>query len=142
MEAYEQLKDWDVYLVTSGRQEVEIPARDLELDYDEYCLLLHVSDVVLTLSKFKEGWNATAHEAMLAGTPVIGSGLGGMAELLEGGQQIICKELGALPESVAYAVAHASSLGTKGRQWAMQFTMGRFQQAWMSLIGRLGRGGV
>jgi glycosyltransferase involved in cell wall biosynthesis len=136
VEAYEQLKELNAHLITSGEEQVKIPAQNLNLNYDEYCLLLHASDVVLTLSKFKEGWNATAHEAMLAGTPVIGSGLGGMAEVLEEGGQIICQDIFTLTTKVNYAINHNQELGSKGQQYATQFTMKRFAEAWQSLVSR------
>ena len=63
------------------------------------------------MSKFLEGWNRTAHEAMLCRTPVIGSGTGGMRELLLGGQQIICEDIKTLPEIVDYAIKNAFALG-------------------------------
>ena len=102
VEVYEHLKKLDVYLVTSGRKEVDIPTLNLNLDDHDYLLLLRSSSVVITMSKFMEGWNRTAHEAMLCKTPVIGSGLGGMKELLEGGKQIICDDFEDLKEKVYF----------------------------------------
>ena len=52
------------------------------------------------MSRFLEGWNRTAHEATLLGTTVIGSGKGGMRELLEKSNQIICSEFGNLKDTV------------------------------------------
>jgi glycosyltransferase involved in cell wall biosynthesis len=136
VEAYEQLKDLDVHLVTSGRKEVNIPTLNLNLDYKEYLLLLKSSSVVLTMSKFKEGWNRTAHEAMLCKTPVIGSGFGGMRELLEGGGQIICESLGDLKEKVCDTLNHPER-GERGYEFAKQFTVKRFHEEWLSLIKRV-----
>ena len=70
--------------------------------FGDYLKLLKASWVVLTMSKFKEGWCRTAHEAMLLKTPVIGSGTGGMRELLENGKQIVCPEFDNLREKVKY----------------------------------------
>jgi glycosyltransferase involved in cell wall biosynthesis len=136
VEAYEQLKNLDVHLVTSGQREVDLPALNLNLDYRDYLLLLKSSSLVITMSKFKEGWNRTAHEAMLCKTPVIGSGLGGMRELLEGGNQIICEDFDDLKEKVHYALDHPE-LGKKGYEFAKQFTVKRFNDEWLSLIERL-----
>lgn len=80
---YEYLKGMNVHFVTSGGCDFDIPTTNLNLPFREYKLLLAASDVVLTMSEFLEGWNRTAHEAALCGTPVIGSGCGGMKELLE-----------------------------------------------------------
>ena len=52
------------------------------------------------MSRFLEGWNRTAHEATILGTTVIGSGKGGMKELLEKSNQIICSEFENLKDTV------------------------------------------
>ena len=136
VEAYDQLKDLDVHLVTSGRKEVDIPTLNLNLSYRDYLLLLKASSAVLTMSKFKEGWNRTAHEAMLCKTPVIGSGLGGMRELLEGGGQIICEGFDDLKEKVCDALEHPER-GEAGHAFASQFTVKRFEEQWLNLIERV-----
>ncbi|OGP91534.1 MAG: hypothetical protein A2157_08750 [Deltaproteobacteria bacterium RBG_16_47_11] len=133
VEAYEHLKDMEGYLVTSGRREVNLPALNLDLKDKEYRLLLKASSVVITMSKFKEGWNRTAHEAMLCKTPVIGSGLGGMRELLEGGGQIICEDFDDLKERVCYVLEHPE-MGEAGYAFAKQFTVKRFEKEWLNLI--------
>ncbi len=137
VDAYEQLKDFNAHLVTSGEEQVKISARNLTLDYKEYCLLLAASDVVLTLSKFKEGWNATAHEALLAGTPVIGSGLGGMYELLDSAGQLVCTDINQLITLVIYALDHKLEIGKKGNLYAKQFTLERFNEAWLKLVKKM-----
>jgi len=136
VEAYGQLKHLEVQLITSGRKEVDLPILNLEVNYRDYLLLLKSASVVITMSKFKEGWNRTAHEAMLCKTPVIGSGLGGMKELLEGGKQIICSDFNDLKEQVSYALDHPE-LGGKGFEFAKQFTVKRFGDEWIRLIERL-----
>lgn len=133
VEAYEQLKDLDVRFVTSGRKEVNIPTQNLNLSYREYLLLLKSSSMAITMSKFKEGWNRTAHEAMLCKIPVIGSGLGGMRELLEGGGQGICEDVRELRERVLYVLDHPE-LGERGYGFAKQFTIKRFNDEWLKLI--------
>ena len=85
------------------------------------------------MSKFKEGWNRTTHEAMLCKTPVIGSGLGGMRELLEGGSQAICEDFNDLKEQVSYALDHPE-MGEKGFEFAGQFTVEKFNAEWVRLI--------
>jgi glycosyltransferase involved in cell wall biosynthesis len=136
VEVYEHLKKLDVHLVTSGRKEVDIPTLNLNLDDHDYLLLLRSSSVVITMSKFMEGWNRTAHEAMLCKTPVIGSGLGGMKELLEGGKQIICSDFDELKERVLYALDH-HEIGEMGFEFANQFTTKRFNEAWLSVVERI-----
>jgi glycosyltransferase involved in cell wall biosynthesis len=123
---YEALKGMDVILVISGKGDVELPVVHLDLSFEEYIVLLHAADAVVTMSLFQEGWNRTAHEAMLCKTPVVGSGRGGMRELLEGGGQIICEDFDALPQSVRYALQHPE-IGEHGYAFARMFDMKRFK---------------
>jgi len=137
-EVYEQLKNMEAHLVTSGRREVPLPIPNLNLGYRDYLLLLKASSVVITMSKFKEGWGRTTHEAMLCKTPVIGSGQGGMRELLEGGGQMVCQDLKELKEKVQYALDHPD-LGKSGYEFASQFTVERFEAGWLKLVDNIGR---
>jgi len=135
--AWQALKGLDAHFVTSGEKQVKIPALNFHLDYREYLKLLKACSIVLTMSKFKEGWCITAHEAMLLKTPVIGSGLGGMRELLQGGEQIICQDFKDLRERVEYLLNHQEirdKMGEKGFDFAKNFTKKRFQEDWLSLI--------
>ncbi len=135
VDAYNELKDLDVNLVTSGEKRVDIPAINFNLSYRDYLLLLKASSVVVTMSKFKEGWCRTAHEAMLCRTPVVGSGWGGMAELLDGGKQIICEDFSKLRNNVEYLLEHPE-IGEKGYEYASQekFTLEFFERKWIKLI--------
>ncbi|KAF5432071.1 Glycosyltransferase involved in cell wall bisynthesis [Candidatus Methanophagaceae archaeon] len=139
VEAYQALKGLDADLVTSGEKRVDIPATNLNLSYRDYLRLLKAASVVVTMSKFKEGWCRTAHEAMLCKTPVVGSGNGGMAELLEGGGQIVCKDFSELREKVEYAMEHPE-LGENGYEYASQekFTLPHFEKEWVKLIEEMG----
>jgi glycosyltransferase involved in cell wall biosynthesis len=112
----------------------------LTLGYRDYLLLLKSAEVVITMSKFLEGWNITAHEAMLCKTPVIGSGKGGMRELLEGGRQIICEDFSRLPEMVELAIRESERLGNDGFEYAKNFTRERFRESWQTLVGDLTAG--
>ena len=138
VEAYSELKDLDVYLVTSGEKRVDIPAINLNLSYRDYLILLKASSVVVTMSKFKEGWCRTAHEAMLCKTPVVGSGMGGMEELLVGGEQIVCKDFNDLRGYVEYLLVHPE-LGMKGYEYASQnkFTVEQFNDLWIELVNEI-----
>ena len=139
VEAYSHLKGLDAHLVTSGRKEVDLPTLHLNLTYRDYLLLLKSSSVVITMSKFKEGWNRTAHEAMLCKTPVIGSGQGGMRELLEGGRQIICEDFNDLKEKVLYALTHPES-GGMGYPFAKEFTVERSGGEWLKVMQKVYEG--
>ena len=92
------------------------------------------------MSKFKEGWCRTAHEAMLLKTPVIGSGLGGMRELLEGGNQMVCENFNSLKEKVKYLLDHPElreKIGEDGYNFAKDFTSGRLAKDWLELIHKI-----
>ena len=59
------------------------------------------------MSKFKEGWCRTAHEAMLLKTPVIGSRpWAAMKELLDGGKQTVCQDFKNLEKEIEYLLKH------------------------------------
>jgi len=136
LESYNVLKNLDVHLVTSGRVRVKVPARNLELNYRDYLRLLKASSVVVAMSKFKEGWNRTAHEAMLCKTPVVGSGTGGMKELLEGGRQIICEDFSKLKGKVEFCLEHPE-IGEWGYDFAKNFSKEYFKKEWVNLIKNL-----
>ena len=140
VESYCALKDLDVYLVTSGERQVKIPVQNINLEYQDYLNLLKASSIVLTMSKFKEGWCRTAHEAMLLKTPVIGSGLGGMRELLEGGNQMVCENFNLLKEKVKYLIDHPElreKIGEDGYNFANDFTSERLKKDWLELIHKI-----
>ena len=137
VEAYEELKDLPVHLVTSGSRRVEIPAKNIAGDYHEYLVLLKASSVALVMSKFQEGWNRTAHEAMLCRTPVIGSGLGGMRELLEEGGQIVCEDFRDLKKHVEMLLQSDEmrrQQGERGWNFAKDFTLDRFSKEWVAFM--------
>lgn len=132
---YAALKErQDILLVTSGNKDVDLPCLNLDLNRKEYLALLNLSDVVITFSQFKEGWNRVAHEAMMMGVPVIGSGFGGMGELLSGGGQKIVTDLSYLNSTLG-EVLEDKEIGMQGREFAMTFTRERFDQACRHLIG-------
>lgn len=140
VESHRVLKDLDCYLITSGEPMVKIPTLNLNLSYINYLKLLKASSVAITMSKFKEGWCMTAHEAMLLRTPVIGSGLGGMKELLESGKQIVCEDFNSLREKVEYLLNHPevrNEMGKAGYNFAKEFTLERFKKDWIELINKL-----
>jgi len=131
VESYNALKDMDVYLVTSGEERVKIPALNLNLSYRDYLLLLKASSVVVTMSKFLEGWLLTAHEAMLCKIPVVGSL--GLREILEDGGQIVCDNFSKLRDNVEYLMEHPE-IGERGYNYVKQFTDERFEREWINLV--------
>jgi len=110
------------------------------LPNNDYLKILNSSAIVIAMSKFMEGWCRVAHEAMLLKTPVIGSGRGGMRELLEGGGQIVCEKFDELKEKVEYILNNPSvgaEMGEKGYAFAKQFTEERFEKEWLGLIRKI-----
>ena len=136
-EAAEVLKHLDVHLVASGTNEAEDGlVRCSYLERREYLRLLRASSIVVTMSQFAEGWCRVAHEAMLCGTPVLGSGKGGMRELLEPGRQIICEDFEAVRQEAEALLgndARRAEIGQAGVRYGSQFTFERFQAAWLQL---------
>jgi len=140
VDSCQALRDIDAHLITSGKRHVRIPALNLDLSYRDYLKLLKASLIVLTMSKFKEGWCRTAHEAMLLKTPVIGSGSGGMEELLRGGRQIVCKDSNLLKEKVEYLLNHdeiRKKIGQSGFDYAKDFTLARLEKSWLDLMNKV-----
>ncbi|HVZ47939.1 MAG TPA: glycosyltransferase family 4 protein [Gemmatimonadaceae bacterium] len=138
--SYEALRDLDVHLVTSGRPVAQLPALNINGTRREYLELLAASAVVVTMSTFDEGWCRTAHEAMLLGRPVVGSGRGGMGELLAGGAQVTCPDFRDLRGHVSRLLAdppRAAAAGETGRAWARTFTADRFRSAWRTFVQSL-----
>ena len=131
---FKYLQDSNYYLVTSGKQKLNLPIKNLSLDFDEYKKLLTGADTVIALSQFKEGWCRTAHEALLCKTPVIGSGKGGMYELLSNAGQIICSNPEHISDQIHHAIQNRNELGQTGYQYASKFTYEKFKSDWTSLI--------
>lgn len=132
--AFEALKNSGYTLVTSGVGNEKLACRHLSLGFKDYLCLLKTSEAVVLMSQFAEGWNRIAHEAMLMATPVIGTGAGGMGEVLEGGKQILCKNPEDLPELVERARRDRSKFAEDGLKWARQFSVERFNREWQQLV--------
>ncbi len=52
------------------------------IDLQDYSGFLRQLHLVIANSQFEEGWCRVAHEGLMSGVPVVGSGAGGMSELL------------------------------------------------------------
>lgn len=134
LEAWTALRGLDADFVTSGPWSLDLPVRNFNASREEYWTLLAACDVVLTMSTFAEGWNITAQEAMLAGTPVVGTGYGGMGELLRGGGQLVCEDFAQLRGYVERAVGDKRDFGERGRQYARTLTRERFRDEWLEVV--------
>ena len=70
----------------SAKLPLDSDLKDLKFinaSFEEYNVLLKNARAVICMSEFKEGWCRVLHEAAIHSTPILGSGLGGMNELLE-----------------------------------------------------------
>jgi glycosyltransferase involved in cell wall biosynthesis len=136
--AFEALKHLDAHFVCSGGSSPLVDGpRHLVLPYRDYLTLLKASTVVVTMSQFEEGWCRLSHEAMLCGTPVVGSGRGGMRELLEGGGQKICPAFSVLRHPVSEMLANPDRLaevGAAGQAFARLFDRQRFDESWVEVV--------
>ncbi|MEO8087915.1 MAG: glycosyltransferase family 4 protein [Bacteroidota bacterium] len=141
-EAYEALKDKKVQLVMTGLKNhtPDLPVKFLSLNRTDYLALLRCSDVVITLSRMTEGWNRIAHEALLCRTPVIGSGTGGMKELLENAGQLIVKDSNYLAEAVEKVLLHREQFSDSGFTYVKKFDMQYFKTEWVNTVRSLTEG--
>lgn len=135
---YEELKNENYDLVTSGEGSLILPkARHLKLNFPDYVKLLAACDVVITFSQFKEGWCRVAHEAILVGTPVIGSGLGGMAEILANCGQLTCDNTSSIRQTVR-SILSSSNQEIAANSWARSMSTSSFRTQWLEIIRSLG----
>jgi len=136
-EAFQSLKSENYTLVMTGRtNSLNLPVRHFDLAREDYLILLSACDVVVAMSKMSEGWNRVAHEAMLCKTPVIGSGSGGMRELLDLGKQVMLHDCIMLPQTIREILPHKNELGFQGFQNLKKFDLSYFKDSWVQLIGR------
>ncbi len=134
-EVFNILSKYDKYLlITSGVKEIDLDTYHLELTHDDYITMLHSVDVVILNSKFKEGWNRVAHEALLCKTPVIGSGKGGMEELLKGAKQEFIDDINILPEKIDIVLSNYDTYVKNGYEWARKFTFEKFCEDWKKVL--------
>ncbi|PNQ73286.1 hypothetical protein C1T31_07135 [Hanstruepera neustonica] len=107
------------------------------LSRHEFPILLDVADIVLAMSTMPEGWNRIAHEALLMKTPVIGSGSGGMMELLQNSGQKIVHDLTNLNMAIENGLNHKDELGVIGYSYVKQFDSEYFKREWLDVIDQI-----
>ena len=72
-------------MATSTDKNIKTDYHNLKIinaSFSEYNHLLKNARLAVAMSTFKEGWCRVLHESAIHGTPILGSGLGGMRELL------------------------------------------------------------
>lgn len=125
-------------LIATGKEDVNNNnIKTFFFSEEEFPLFLACCDLVLCMSTITEGWNRIAHEALLSKTPVIGSGAGGMQELLEKSGQIIIKDLAELNDAIEDCLKNGSQNIDEGYQYASQFDLDYFKSSWNTLIEEL-----
>ena len=135
-DVYEELKNSGFHLVMTGAQNraMDLPVHYLRLNRNQYLQLLATSSVVIAMSKMVEGWNRIAHEALLSKTPVIGSGSGGMTELLEKAGQVKVTDLAQLHASVDQVLNDEKQYARRGYEYVKQFDLNYFSNRWKEVV--------
>lgn len=135
-EVAKALGNLDVKLITTGYSNYSYPnVENYSLSYMDYLQLLKDVDLVITYSLFKEGWCRTAHEALLVGTPVVGSGAGGMKELLSGAGQVSVSSINELREYVAGVICGDILPKEINMNYVRSYSYSLFAEKWRKLIG-------
>lgn len=132
--SHNALKGLDVHFVTTGIEKIKLPVKHLELSFYDYITLLQVSDVSVLMSQFKEGWNRVAHESILCETVVVGSGKGGMGELLDKSNQYICNDWDRLYGIVKEILEHKRTISQEALSYVKAFDIERFETSWRSVL--------
>ena len=131
---YNVLKDKKYIFVGSGSSTYHIDGiRCFDLNYRDYLLLLKSSDLVILMSEFEEGWNRTAHEAILLDKKVVGSGRGGMKELLMKTNNTICINIKQLNKIVERQLLEKTDDQTIFLQ---DFNIDYFKREWKVLLNK------
>jgi len=130
---YHALKHLDIEMVASGIAHIDLPVKHFELSFGEYIMLLQLSSLSVLMSQIKEGWNRVAHESLLCRTPVIGTGYGGMGELLEGSNQTICRDFSKLPQLVEEKLKNPK-VSEESYNYVALFDTNRFNKAWEEIL--------
>ena len=107
----------------------------INASFSEYNILLKNAKAIICMSKFKEGWCRVLHEGAIHGTPILGSGLGGMSELLK---------IGGYSSSTAEKLRNDFEIRIEERSLSSDkvdlyrsFTLDRFNDAWLFCINEL-----
>ncbi|MFN8165984.1 MAG: glycosyltransferase family 4 protein [Bacteroidia bacterium] len=143
-EVYEALKSSPYHLVMTGKENKApgLPVQHLNLSREDYLSLLKFSSVVISFSLMVEGWNRIAHEALLSGTPVIGSGSGGMHELLSGAGQPIVDAQENLASAVEQVLASREEYVKRGYAYVHKFDKTYFLRRWKEVVETVMEGKV
>lgn len=125
-------------LTSSSKYTPKNGIKDLKLinaNFEEYNILLKNAKAVICMSEFKEGWCRVLHEAAIHGTPILGSGLGGMKELLE---------IGGFSNTTIDTLHNDLNIRTKKDSLSRntinlyrEFTLEKFHMSWRNCVNEL-----
>lgn len=104
----------------------------INANFQEYNILLKNAKTVICMSEFKEGWCRVLHEAAIHGTPIIGSGLGGMGELLDIGKYMP-STINSLKNDLNERTKERS-ISNEKLKFYRAFTLERFNKSWQNCI--------
>ena len=107
----------------------------INASFIEYNVLLKNAKAVICMSEFKEGWCRVLHEAAIHGTPILGSGLGGMRELLEIGG-FTCSTVDTLSGDLDIRIKEGSLLKNKVDSYRA-FTLEKYHESWRRCVREL-----
>lgn len=131
------LKEFDFPMVATCSYNVKLiknleDVQFINANFQEYNVLLKNAKAVICMSEFKEGWCRVLHEAAIHGTPIIGSGLGGMEELLDIGE-FMPSTIKSLSHDLNKRINQGSISNEKLKSFRA-FTLERFNKAWQNCI--------
>ena len=107
----------------------------INASFIEYNVLLKNAKAVICMSEFKEGWCRLLHEAAIHGTPILGSGLGGMRELLEIGG-FTSSTVDTLRGDLDFRIKEESLLKNKVDSYRT-FTLEKYHESWRRCVREL-----
>jgi len=135
--AYKSLKGLGFKMIATTGSKVNLKSTPkgfklINASYSEYNILLKNAIAVVCMSEFKEGWCRVLHEGAIHGTAILGSGLGGMNELLKVGSLSSSKSSTLLTD-LKKRVKNEYQLN-KLKKLYRSFTLNKFYKAWIKCI--------
>ena len=125
-------------LITTGNPKNKIKGvTNFFFSKEEFRFFLRSCDLVICYSIQTEGWNRIAHESLLSKTPVIGSGIGGMKELLAGSSQVVLTDITLLETEIERVLSRSKYFGNLGFNFVSKFNSEYFENTWLETINSL-----
>ncbi|MDC0096438.1 hypothetical protein OAI58_09150 [Amylibacter sp.] len=136
MRTVENLRDLGFTLVATttdkNTQTDDDNLKVINASFSEYNHLLKNARLAVAMSTFKEGWCRVLHEAAIHGTPILGSGSGGMRELLNL-SSVRPSSFGSLKGDVMERLSQSNLSDDTIRKFS-GYTSKKFKREWFELI--------